>query len=203
MKTIYWSGRKDKKDIALTFDDGPSDKTLEILKILRKNKSKATFFFLGKKIRNNKKKIIEVIKQGSEVASHLFNHKLSLFKSKKFIENELLSTDKEFKKIKVKTVLVRPPYGWFGLNLLTTCKRLNKKIILFSIDSRDWRGIKSEKIINKILKKVRNGSIIVMHEYIEGIGKNKEIIPALRKLLPELRKKNFRLVTVSNLLKNE
>lgn len=197
---LYFHGKRDKKEIALTFDDGPSKETLEILKILKKYDAKATFFVEGKRIENHKSILEKTIKEGHEIGNHSYNHYRLWFKDKKLIEYEIKKTDNELNKYDVKTNLFRPPGFKIGFNLLNVCKKLNKKIIICDVSSDDWKKPGIEKIVNKVLKNTQSGSIINFHDYLEEIGSNKEIISALQKIIPKLKKK-YEFVTISKLLK--
>ena len=196
---IYFHGNRDAKQIALTFDDGPSKETLEILKILKKFNAKATFFVLGERIKGREKIIKKIIKGGHEIGNHSFHHPKLWFKSKKFIEKEIIKTDKELDKFGVETNLFRPPPFLIGFNLLRACKKLNKKIIGADLIPKDYKKQKIENLVKKVLNKIKNGSIIDFHDYAKGIGRNPNIVPALRKIIPELKKRKYKLITISEL----
>ncbi len=194
---IYFHGNRKKNKIALTFDDGPSQETLKVLDVLKKGKCGATFFILGKRIKGREKIIKSIVKGGYEIGNHSFNHLNLNNKSSKRIIKEIIDTDK---KLAVKTKIFRPPYYGLGINLYRICKKLNKKIIIADVFSEDWNKERSnEEIINNLLNKIKNGSIIGFHDYAEEIGRNKRIIKILKKIMPELKKK-YKLVTISELL---
>ena len=197
---VYFHGSRENKRIALTFDDGPSEVTKELLKILKKEDSKATFFVLGKKIKNNKEIIKEMIKQGLEVGNHSYDHLYLMFKSVKIIKKQILDTDKELDKIGVKTNLFRPPYLSIGLFLLIICKKLKKKIITADVISYDYLKLTKEKIIKNVLNNVKNGSIIGFHDYCEDVGTNEKVIEVIKDLIPMLKSEGYELVSVSELL---
>jgi len=88
-KNIYFHGSRDKKEVALTFDDGPSEQTTKILDILKKNNARATFFILGKKVKGNEEILKRIVYEGSEIGNHSYNHNKLLFKDKEFIYNEI------------------------------------------------------------------------------------------------------------------
>lgn len=201
IRDIYFHGSRNEKKIALTFDDGPSKETGKILDLLKKEKCKATFFILGKKIKGNEKIIKRTIKEGSEIGNHSFHHYSLKNKKYKLILDELIKTEKKLKELNIKTNLFRPPYYSIGLNLLIIYRKLKKKMIIADVFSEDWNKRRSDKeIINKVLNKTKNGSIVGFHDYAEGIGRNKRIIKILKKMIPKL-KKRYKLVTVSELLR--
>ena len=197
----YFHAKRSSNKIALTFDDGPSEETAKILNILKENKSKATFFIFGKRIKEREKILKQMIKEGHEIGNHSFEHKRLWFKSKRYIEEDLIKTYEELKKLGIKTNLFRPPGFKIGINLLNICKKLNKKIIFCDVISNDWKKPGIGKVITKVLRKTKPGSIINFHDYIEGIGSNEEIIPIIKEVIPKLKSK-YELVAISKLLKD-
>jgi peptidoglycan/xylan/chitin deacetylase (PgdA/CDA1 family) len=217
MTNIFLHGDRNKNEIAITFDDGPSEETEKILEVLKKYNIKATFFIVGKMIKG-RENIIEKIKiDGHEFGNHTYSHKRLWFKSKNFIEKDIEMCDAELDKFKIKTALFRFPGLKFGFNSLVICKKLNKKIIFGDALSFDWvsydwfnpwlkkkkfiKGlIKINKVIEKTILKTKGGSIVVFHDYLQEIGPHKEITEILENILPVLKNKNLKFVTVSELL---
>jgi chitin deacetylase len=200
MTLVYFHGDRTRKEIALTFDDGPCEQTKEILKILKEEEIPATFFICGKKIQNNRRVIKQMIKQGCEIGNHTFNHISVWFKSKERFGNEIKKTDDELKKLKIKTNLFRPPYCRFGFGFLVNLKKLNKKIIIGDVISGDWKKISVQKKIETILRKTRNGSIIILHDYLEDIGENRDIIDIILPVILELKRRGFKFKKVSEII---
>ncbi len=198
---IYFHGPRKNKKIAITFDDSLSEETLKVLKILKKYKAKATFFIEGKRILGKENILRGIVKQGNEIGNHTFNHKRLIFKNRKFIKSEIIRTDKLFEKNKIKTNLFRPPCYSLGLNCLRVCKDLKKKIIFSDVISQDWKLKGVDYSVNIVLSKVKKGSIINLHDYLEGIGRNKDILEILEKILEKLQG-NYKFVTISNLIKD-
>jgi peptidoglycan/xylan/chitin deacetylase (PgdA/CDA1 family) len=196
---LYFHGSRDKKEIALTFDDGPSDETKEVLKLLKKYDAKATFFIWGQRIEERENTIDKIIKEGHEIGNHSYEHKRLAFKSQEYIKNDIKKCDEELYHFNIKTNLFRPPGLSMFYNLFKVCKRLEKKIIACDVISNDWRKKGIEYSVKRVLRGTKNGSIINFHDYLEGIGTNEEIIPILEKVLPELKNK-YKFVTVSELL---
>ncbi len=197
---VYIHGDRNKNEISLTFDDGPSDETLKVLDVLKKNKIKATFFILSKRIKGREYVIKRIIEEGHEIGNHSNSHKRLLFKSRKDILKELDKCDKELQKFNIKTNLFRPPYLSIGFSLLSLCKQTERKIIACDVISSDWKKLGIDNIVKKVLKETQNGSILNFHDYIEGIGKNKDLPRILEKALPILKSK-FKFVLISKLIK--
>ncbi len=214
---MYFHGNRKNKNIAITFDDGPSDETLDVLNMLNRYNIRATFFIVGKMIDGREVIVEEIKKGGHEFGNHTFSHKRLWFKSKNFIEEDIKKCDEELKKFGVYTNLIRFPGLKFGLNSLGVCKKLNKKIIFtefLSINqfSYDWFGpwvrkigllknnIKIDTVIEKTILNTKNGSILSFHDYLQEIGPHPELSLILDKILPKLKEKGFKFVTVSNLI---
>lgn len=198
---LYIHGSRKNNKISLTFDDGPSDETSEILDLLREHDAKATFFIWGQRIKGRESILKRIIKEGHEIGNHSYEHKRLAFKSKRYIERDIKRCDAELSKLNIKTNLFRPPGLSMFYNLFMVCRKLRKKIIACDAISGDWRKKGVGHSVKNILRRTKNGSMLNFHDYIEGIGSNKEIIPILKELLPRLKKK-YEFVTVSELLFN-
>jgi peptidoglycan/xylan/chitin deacetylase (PgdA/CDA1 family) len=209
---FYFHGNRDKNKIALTFDDGPSEETKKVLDILKRYNAKATFFIWGQRIKGREKIIKRILKEGHEIGNHSFSHKWLRFRSKKFIKKDIEKCDKELNKFNVNTNLFRFPAFKFGINSIMVCSKLKKKVIFCDVISFDWLNpwlkvrfkrkspVKIGKVIKKVLVKTKKGSIINFHDYLEGIGSHKEIIPILKEVMLNLSKRRYEFVTVSKLL---
>lgn len=216
---MFFHGDRNKREIAVTFDDGPCEETLAVLELLKKYEVKATFFLVGKMF-EGRAGIIEKIKEnGHEVGNHTFSHKRLWFKSKRFIEEDVKKCDEELGKVGISTDLIRFPGFKYGPNALSVCRRLGKRAIFqeklsWSQEAYDWyrpwlkmrgltRGpVRIDKVIEKTLSGTRNGSILGFHDYLQEIGPHPEIIPILERIIPELKNRGFKFVTISELLNN-
>lgn len=209
---FYRKGSCKENKIALTFDDGPSKETEKVLDLLKKFNAKATFFIWGKKIKGREKIIKRILREGHEIGNHTHSHKWLIFKSYNFIKKDILSCDIDLEKVGIQTSLFRFPAFKWGLISFIACLKLRKKVIFCDVVSNDWLRpwlrnknkliiIKIAPVIKKVIRRTKNGSIINFHDYLQGVGSHKEIIPILEGVLPELKKKKYKFVTVSELLK--
>lgn len=217
-KYMYFHGDRKIKEIAITFDDGPSEETLNVLDVLKKYDIKATFFIVGKMIKG-KENIMEAIKKdGHEFGNHTFSHQRLWFKSKKFIQEDIKKCDDELQRVGIQTNLIRFPGLKHSFNAINICKLLNKKIIAVDFITLnqfawDWfnpwlkkiglikNQIKIDDVIKVTIKNTRNGSILGFHDYLQEIGSHPELSLILENILPELKKKGFNFVTISDLLR--
>lgn len=183
---------KNKKTIALTFDDGPSGKnTIEIVDALKDNKMRGTFFMVGNKMNNYKESIIYTSQNGNEIGSHTFSHINMKKKKIDVIINELEITNNLYNSITGDNLtLVRPPYGAYNEEILLN---INQPFVTWNIDTNDWRYHDVEYLINHIMTNATDGSIILMHEsYATSVE-------TVKKVLPLLYCAGFQVVSVSEL----
>ena len=179
------------KVIAFTFDDGPSSYTEEIVDALILNDSKATFFELGNRMKYNQDIVREIYNKGMEVASHTYAHKNLNKLGESEIDEEVNSTNILFNEITGANIpYVRPPYGNANEKVKS---RISVPLINWSVDTNDWLYRDSEKVYNHILENVQDGDIVLMHDIYP------ETLEAVKKVLPVLRERGFKVTTVSEL----
>lgn len=180
-----------KKMVAITYDDGPSRYTQDILKCLKENQAKATFFVIGCNIDSYKSAVIEAHEMGCEIGNHTYTHPMLYQLSVDGIRREIENTDKKIKKLTgSNAVTMRPPGG--GLSNVVE-RTVGKPIILWSIDTRDWEHRNSTRVINSVMNHVQDGDIILMHDIYQSTR------DASLVLIPRLRREGYQLVTVSEL----
>lgn len=191
--------------IALTFDDGPCEKTKLVLDVLKKYRVPATFFVLGKKIEGNQEILKQMIKQKYEIENHCYTHKYWLkviFKPISFWTKEISETDKKLSRIGIKTKFVRFPYFERGLRGTAAAKQLKKQIAEVTLDSLDWfYHSNKERVIKRVLNKTNSDEVIGFHDYLENIGENPNLPEILNRIIPELKKREYQFVTLSKMPK--
>lgn len=181
----------DKPMIALTFDDGPSKYTPEILETLKNNNSSATFFVLGQEADKYKDTVKLIIKDGSEVGNHTYNHKNLTKLSYEEISNQIIKTeDSIYGSSGYISSLVRPPYGASDADLN---KSISRPIIKWSVDTKDWQSRNAQKVTGHVLNTVKDGDIVLMHDIYESTAE------ASKTLIPKLVEMGYQLVTISEL----
>lgn len=185
---------KTKKQVALTFDDGPSSKTTpEVLDALEKYDCRATFFLVGQNITPKTGKILErQEKLGCELGNHTYSHaNLKAMKKKSDIKEEIDKANDLIKKYTGKKAsFVRTPYGATNKNVLSVIGAAN---IYWSIDTEDWKYRDTERLIKVVSRDAKDGSIILMHDIHESTAE------AVAQICKKLKKKDFEMVTVTEL----
>ena len=183
---------KSKPMVALTFDDGPYAKTTSsILDTLEEHDVVATFFVVGNRVNRYKDIVRRMAETGNEIGNHSYNHKdLTILTSDQVKEQINMTQNVVSKVVGSKPKIMRPTYGAFNDDLKAQAKM---PLILWSIDSMDWKSQDAIKIIDLVLGKVRDGDIILMHDIFGATAE------AVEYLVPELINRGFELVTVSEL----
>ena len=188
---IYDNDVISNKYIALTFDDGPNYNTNKVLDILEENNVPATFFVLGNRIKGNENILKRMVSSKMEIGNHTFNHLLLTKYKEDKVESEINNTSNLIFDVTGKyPTLFRPSYG--------SCNKMIKRIvdtpiIIWDIDTLDWKYHNSRRISSRVINKVKDGDIVLMHDIYSATANALEII------IPSLKSKGYTFVTVSDL----
>lgn len=180
--------------IALTFDDGPYPKvTGHILDVLEKNGVCATFFVLGSRIEGHEDMLTRMDELGCEIGNHSFSHADLTRLSKADCQRELSDTDAEIRRVTGhEASVVRPPYGYYNKTVMSAAER---PLILWTVDTNDWRGKAPGEIADYVIQQAKEGSVILMHD------QQMQTADAMEMIIPTLIEEGFRFVTVSELIR--
>lgn len=180
--------------IALTFDDGPYPKvTGHILNVLEKNGVCATFFVLGSRIEGHEDMLTRMDELGCEIGNHSFSHADLTRLSKADCQRELSDTDAEIRRVTGhEASVVRPPYGYYNKTVMSAAGR---PLILWTVDTNDWRGKAPGEIADYVIQQAKEGSVILMHD------QQTQTADAMEMIIPTLIEEGFRFVTVSELIR--
>lgn len=182
---------KSKKMIALTFDDGPNYNTSKIIDVLNKYDIKATFFVLGNRAINNKDILRKMVDSGMEIGNHTYNHLLLTKYDENKIRSEIEDTSEViYSATKKRPKLLRPSYGSVNNKIK---KVANMPIIIWDIDTLDWKYHNSKRITSRVVNKVRDGDIILMHDIYSAS------LNALSNIISILQDNGYEFVTIDEL----
>lgn len=208
-KNTFYLGNIKEKVIALTFDDGPSPEwTPRILDELRKENVSATFFLLGKHVAQYPDIVRRIQSEGHEIGNHTYNHPVLLFSGSQKLKKEISDTEKAIFSITGKhTILFRPPKAWLTNSEKQMIKGLGYKVVLWTLNSKDWVTFDDKYIVRYLVKRIKPGDIILFHDSggvfkTEG-GNRTETVKTIPRLIAKLRDKGYRFVTVGQLLEME
>jgi peptidoglycan-N-acetylglucosamine deacetylase len=199
---IIVQGSPAARRVALTFDDGPSPYTRQIMARLNRHGARGTFFVLGKHAAQYPGIIRALLSHGHEVGHHSFSHIRFPQADRTAWPIELGRTQAELALLGAPdSGLFRPPYSHYNQDLLKFLGHLNKRLVLWSVDSGDWRGLSAPEITATVLHRVHNGAIVIFHDSDEyGRADRGSTAAALEIILPALKSRGYEMVTVSELL---
>jgi len=189
-----YQGSAQQKKMALTCNVVWGEEYIpEMLKILKKNNVKMTFFLGGEWVKGFPDLTKEIAKD-HELGNHSYSHPHPTFISREENIDEIKRTEQEVYQVtKIKTRLYAPPYGEFNNTVLQTAGESGYKTILWSIDTRDWQRPSPDVVVKRVCDKAHNGAIVLMHP-------TEPTVAALQVLIDDLKKKGYQLTTVSDVL---
>ena len=182
---------KNKKMVALTYDDGPSIYTPRVLKTLKENNSVATFFVVGNRVPTYSDTVKKAHDMGCEIGNHTYEHKNLTRVSEAEVKRQITKTNRNVKKVTGQApVIVRPTGGATNANVK---QWVGMPSIIWSIDTLDWKTRNADSTKKAVLDHVKDGDIVLMHDLYSATASASETI------IPELVKRGYQLVTVSEL----
>lgn len=184
-----------KPMVALTFDDGPSTPvTSRILNSLEANGGRATFFMVGNRVPGTQPMVQRMAALGCEVGNHTYEHKYLTKIGDGGIRSQVSLTNQKIAEASgVTPTLVRPPGGYYNQAALDTLGSMGMAAIMWDIDTLDWKTKNAQNTINVVLNQVKDGDIVLMHDIYGTSADAAEVI------IPELVKRGYQLVTVSEM----
>lgn len=198
-----WRGPKDRAELALTFDDGPTPSTPDLLRALEDFRIPATFFQCGMHVRRFPSIAREIVSAGHEVANHTDSHARLWLRSSKFVYDELERAQNSIAEITGKTpAWFRAPYGvrWFGVKKAQ--QRIGLKHVMWSTLGQDWK-LGAGAVAERLIAGAVNGAIFCLHD---GRGREadpdiRNTVEAVKRAAPVLLDRGFQFRTASDLLR--
>ncbi len=185
---------RDKKLIAITFDDGPhAVNTPELLDFLAQAQVKATFFVLGSRLEYYPDIAKRIVAEGHQIGSHTYNHKWLTRLSAEELIFELYETNRLIYSItNVRINALRPPYGDYNDDVIALS---HMPIVNWSIDPEDWKYKDADRIFHAVVEDVRDGDIILLHDMYETS------VEAAKMIIHHLKEEGYTFVTVDTLIR--
>jgi peptidoglycan/xylan/chitin deacetylase (PgdA/CDA1 family) len=192
------TGSTAKREVALTFDDGPGPYTRHILRILRRNDAPATFFVLGNMVGYRPGVVRKELADGHAVGGHTFDHPRMASLTADAQRTELDALDSALTRNHLPIPqLFRPPYGSFDGDTVQLLEQRHLLMALWSVDTGDYLDPGSDVIAERALDGAAPGAVILMHD---AGGNRSETVDALPKILRGLRRRHLEPVTIPELL---
>ncbi|MEP6756229.1 MAG: polysaccharide deacetylase family protein [Chthonomonadales bacterium] len=194
---ILFHGNHRLKEVALTIDDGPHKPTGDqLLDILKQEGITATFFVVGSRMKENPDLVKRIVAEGHEIANHTQNHyRLPTLKPEQ-IRREINDADINLFRITGTHFnnLMRPPGVQYNDKVLAVTKDLGYQVITWTCAARDFEDVTPDYIVNRILSRAENGSIILLHDDRPGT------VTALPRIIAALKQDGYKFVKVSEML---
>lgn len=192
-ESVEESGVKEKPSIAITFDDGPSDRyTGRLLDGLKERNVKASFFLIGENAEENPVLVERIYKEGHLIGNHTYSHVQMTHLSEEAAVREIEKTDQVISAITGEHVAyMRPPFGAWQRELEV---RMEVLPVLWSVDPLDWTTENVDEIVSKVVTEVEEGDIILLHDCYASS------VEAALRIVDILQKEGYEFVTVDRLL---
>ncbi len=194
---IVCKATTDKKEIAISFDDGPAENyTQQILAILKTEEVKATFFCIGNRIAGNEAILKQVQADGHIIGNHSYSHHFwfDMYSTKK-MQNDLQQMDTEMERVTgLKPKLFRPPYGVTNPNLAKAIRNGGYTPVGWSVRSMDTVIKDGKKLLGKINDGIKPGAIFLFHDT------SKTTLDVLPQFIQEVKKRGYNIIPLDKLL---
>jgi peptidoglycan/xylan/chitin deacetylase (PgdA/CDA1 family) len=195
------SGVHLRRDVALTFDDGPGPFTPRILAVLERMHAKATFFEIGRQVRARPGITARLARAGMVIGDHTQDHPPLAVLSP---AEQTAEIDQAASAIKAAgapaPLLFRPPYGSFDATTLDLLRAKDILMVLWTVDTSDYAQPGVKQIVYTALSGARPGAIVLFHD---GGGNRSQTLAALPRIIERLHQRGYRLVTVPELLQDD
>ena len=195
-KVPIYSVDTSEKQVAISFDAAwGADKTEEILEILDEFNVNATFFLVGFWVDDYTDMVKKIDEAGCEIGTHSNTHPDMVKLDKESVSEELSTSVSKIEAVTGKKVtLFRAPFGSYNNQLLEVAESMNLKTIQWDVDTLDWKGLSASEINSRVLSKVKNGSIILMH------NNSDHVLDGLRLILTTLKNKGYQIGSIGELV---
>lgn len=201
---VFSEVRTTQKVVALTFDDGPYPPyTEQVLDVLKEFHVPATFFVIGENVKKHPELVSRIASEGHQLGNHTYHHIDLLKADRKVIVNEIDSTNQAITAaVGTAPHLVRPPHGFRDPVVLEVMAERSLKVVEWSVMSRDWTNPGVEVIVDRTVSKVKNGSIILLHDGdgIASQASRAQTVEATRRIIQTLLAQGYKFVTVDEIL---
>ena len=186
------NGPRDRKVVALTFDDGPSEYTPAFLDVLREKHVDGTFFEIGQEMPGREDTMRRILGEGSEIGNHTMHHAELPGYSEIADDSALVESSTHFR-----PCLFRPPGGAVDSAVIANAAALGMRTITWDVDPADWTNPGSGAVYSRVVEAAQPGSIVLMHD---GGGDRGGTLAALPAIIDTLRARGYGFATVSELL---
>ena len=195
------------RQLALTYDDGPNDPhTFRLLEVLAQHNVRATFFLIGRYVRQRPDIVRELVRAGHAVGNHTFSHPNLIFVSARQTREQLLDCERALTDaVGEHSRLFRPPFGGRRPSTLHIARTLGLEPVMWSVTGWDWKGKPAEYIERRVTQQVRGGDVILLHDgghLTFGADRSQSVI-ATDRLITRYKSEGYQFVTVSEMMERQ
>jgi peptidoglycan/xylan/chitin deacetylase (PgdA/CDA1 family) len=209
--TGQWYGRtfaglaRGNKQIALTYDDGPNDPhTLRLLEVLARHDVCATFFMIGRYVRQRPDIALEVARAGHVIGNHTFTHPILTFESAAQTQTELVKCRSALTDaVGEHSNLFRPPFGGRRPATLRIAHELGLEPVMWNVTGYDWNAPPAAQIVDKVGRRIQGGDVILLHDggHKEMGADRSQTVIATDNLIRKYKDEGFEFVTVAEMMR--
>jgi peptidoglycan/xylan/chitin deacetylase (PgdA/CDA1 family) len=200
----FAGGMRGSKQIALTYDDGPNDPhTLKLLDVLAKHGVRATFFMIGRYVRQRPDIARAVAEAGHIIGNHTFTHPLLIFESEAQTRTQLSDCDQALQDaIGEHSKLFRPPFGGRRPATLRIARKLGLQTVMWNVTGYDWNAPPAAVIETKVARQMCGGDVILLHDGgHRALGADRaQTVIATESLIRRYKDEGYEFVTVEEML---
>ena len=211
--TGQWFGRafhglgRGSKQIALTFDDGPNDPhTLHLLDVLAKHTVHATFFLIGRYVKQRPDLAGEIARRGNIIGNHTFTHPFLTFERAARVRKEILECrDAIGEAVGEHSKLFRPPWGARRPAVFRIVRDLGLEPVMWSVTGYDWNAPSADYIEQKVTTRIRGGDVILLHDggHAQFGADRSRTVMVVDRLIRRYKAEGYEFVTVLSMLQNQ
>jgi peptidoglycan/xylan/chitin deacetylase (PgdA/CDA1 family) len=204
--TGQWYGRTftglppGSKQLALTYDDGPNDPhTLRLLEVLTKHEVHATFFLIGRYVKQRPDVAREIVQAGHAVGNHTFSHPNLIFASTGQVRTEVQQCAQTLDDaVGQHSRLFRPPFGGRRPATLRIARSLGLEPVMWNVTGWDWKGKPAEYVEHKVHEQIRGGDVVLLHDggnAFFGADRSQTVL-ATDRLITRCKSEGYEFVTI-------
>jgi peptidoglycan/xylan/chitin deacetylase (PgdA/CDA1 family) len=208
--TGQWYGRaftglpRGSRQLALSFDDGPNDPhSLRLLEVLARHDVKATFFVIGRYVRQRPDIVRELVKNGHVIGNHTFSHPLLIFQSAAAIREQLAACQAGLNDaVGEHCNLFRPPFGGRRPAVFRIARQMGLEPVMWNVTGYDWNAPSVEHIERKVTGRIRGGDVILLHDGgHQNFGADRsQTVVAAERLIQRYKTEGYEFATVSQMM---
>jgi peptidoglycan/xylan/chitin deacetylase (PgdA/CDA1 family) len=200
----FTGGARGRRELALTYDDGPNDPhTMRLLEVLEKHQAHATFFLIGRYVRQRPEIVREIVQAGHVVGNHSFTHPLLIFRSEAEIKGQLEECQAALREaIGTPGNLFRPPFGGRRPAVMRAARQLRLQSVMWNVTGYDWTAPPAALIERNVAKQIRGGDVILLHDGgHKGMGADRSAtVIATDHLIARYRSEGYDFVTIPKMM---